>query len=138
MENQGNKRKRITAYFSPETIKKCGSGMALDGCISRSDFIERAVCFYSGYLAGNTHTDFFASAISDMVEGTISVTESRIAKLLFKIAVEMAKLEQMLASINDMDDETMKRLHIRCVNEVKRLNGIIKMEDAVKYQRGEQ
>ena len=49
----------------------------------------------------------------------------------------MAKLEQMLASINDMDEETMRRLHIRCINEVKKINGIIKMEDAVRYQRGD-
>ena len=60
------------------------------------------------------------------------------ARLLFKIAVEMAKLESMLAVINDMDEETMKRLHIRCMNEVKKINGIIKMEDAVKYQRSDE
>ena len=47
----------------------------------------------------------------------------------------MAKLEQMLAAINEMDDETIERLHKCCVDEVKKINGIIKMEDAVKYQR---
>ena len=70
------------------------------------------------------------------MSGIVKTSENRIARLLFKIAVEMAKLEQMLASINDMDEETMRRLHIRCVNEVKKINGIIKMEDAVRYQRG--
>lgn len=56
----------------------------------------------------------------------------------FQIAVEMAKLESMLAAINDMDEATMRRLHIRCVNEVKKINGILTMEDAVRYQRSDE
>ena len=44
----------------------------------------------------------------------------------------------MLATINEMDEETLRRLHIRCVNDVKKINGIIRMEDAVKFQRGEE
>ena len=71
------------------------------------------------------------------MEGTAKSLENRFGRLLFKIAVEMAKLEQMLAAINEMDDETIERLHKRCVDEVKKINGIgiIRMEDAVKYQR---
>jgi len=71
-----------------------------------------------------------------MIEGTISQTETRLARLLFKVAVEMAKLQEMIASVNDMDDETLRKLHIRCVEEVKRINGIISIEDTVKKRRG--
>ena len=81
--------------------------------------------------------DFLSDVLLQAIKGTVASSENRIARLLFKIAVEMAKLEQMLASINDMDEETMRRLHIRCINEVKKINGIIKMEDAVRYQRGD-
>ncbi len=84
------------------------------------------------------NVDFMAQVIVESVSGTVKTSENRLARLLFKIAVEMAKLEQMLATINDMDEETLRRLHIRCVNDVKKLNGIIRMEDAVKFQRGEE
>lgn len=136
MEEQ--KKKRITAWLSEDSLKKCDAGVKLDDCRSRSDFVERAVCFYAAYLSAEMHTDFFAPVILQMVEGAVASTENRIARLLFKIAVEMAKLEQMLASINDMDEETIRKLHIRCVNEVKKINGILKMEEAVKYQREEE
>lgn len=43
----------------------------------------------------------------------------------------------MLATINDMDEETRRRLHIHYVNDMKKINGIISMEDAVKFQREE-
>ena len=105
---------------------------------TRSDYIEQAIHFYAGHLAMERNTDYIARAIHESISGTVKTSENRLARLLFKIAVEMAKLEQMLATINEMDEETLRRLHIRCVNDVKKINGIIRMEDAVKFQRGEE
>lgn len=64
----------------------------------------------------------------------IKGTEQRLARLLFKFAVELGKLSHMTASINDVDDETLRKLHAMCVNEVRKINGIIDYEDAVDYQ----
>ena len=134
METKNN---RITARLSDEILRKCESAMLLSGCGVRNDFTTQAIDFYAGYISMQKNVDFLAKAILEAVSGTVKVSENRIARLLFKIAVEMAKLEQMLATINDMDEETLRRLHIRCVNDVKKINGIISMEDAVKFQRGE-
>ncbi len=134
MEGKTNK---VTIRLTDETMKKCEEGMLVSGCAIRNDFVERAIEFYAGYLSAQTHMDFLAGAIMESVSGTVKTSENRLARLLFKIAVEMAKLEQMLATINEMDEETLRRLHIRCVNDVKKINGIIRMEDAVKFQRGE-
>ncbi len=134
MENKANK---ITIRLTDEMLKKCEEGMEISGCGIRNDFVERAIEFYTGYLSTQTHTDFLADALVESIAGTVKTSENRIARLLFKIAVEMAKLEQMLAVINEMDEETIQRLHIRCVNDVKKLNGILRMEDAVRFQRGE-
>ena len=111
--------------------------MLLSGCTVRNDFITQAIDFYAGYISMQKNVDFMAKVILEAVSGTVKLSENRIARLLFKIAVEMAKLEQMLATINNMDEETLWRLHIRCVNDVKKINGIISMEDAVKFQRRE-
>ena len=54
--------------------------------------------------------------------------------LFLKLAVEVGALTHMLAAINEIDDETEK-LRIMCVDEVKRINGIINFEKAVRYQR---
>ena len=35
------------------------------------------------------------------------------------------------------DDETLKRLRARCVQEVKQTGGAVTFDAAVKYQRGE-
>lgn len=131
------KKQRCTVWLTKEAVLKSDAGMVQEELPSRSDYIERAIHFYAGHLAMGHNTDYIAQAIHESVSGTVKTSENRLARLLFKIAVEMAKLEQMLATINDMDEETLRRLHIRCVNDVKKLNGIISMEDAVKFQRGE-
>lgn len=135
MEQEKYKKKRYTVWLSDEAIQKSDAAISSKRFPTRSDFIEKAISFYSGYLFEDDHLDFLSGVLLQAVKGTVVSSENRIARLLFKIAVEMAKLEQMLASINDMDEETMRRLHVRCVNEVKKINGIIKMEDAVQYQR---
>lgn len=129
------KNNKITIRLSDETLKKCNEGMDITNCKVRNEFIEKAIEFYSGYVSAEVHSEFLSDVITESMEGIAKALENRFGKLLFKIAVEMAKLEQMLASINEMDDETIERLHKRCVDEVKKINGIIKMEDAVKYQR---
>ena len=35
----------------------------------------------------------------------------------------------------DEDDETLRQLHVMCVNEVRKINGVIDCEDAVRYQK---
>ena len=129
------KNNKITIRLSDETLKKCNEGMDITNCKVRNEFIEKAIEFYSGYVSAEVHSEFLSDTVTDSMEGIAKALENRFGKLLFKIAVEMAKLEQMLAAINEMDDETIERLHKRCVDEVKKINGIIKMEDAVKYQR---
>ena len=133
-----DKKNKITIRISDETLKRCNEGMSISNCKVRNDFIERAIKFYSGYVSSQTHTDFLSDVITESMTGIVKTAENRLARLLFKIAVEMAKLESMLAAINDMDEATMRRLHIRCVNEVKKINGILTMEAAVRYQRSDE
>jgi len=125
-------------WLSPDALRRMDAAVVLVSCKSRSDFIERAVNFYAGYLSANEHTDFLADVIAQMVAGTISVTENRLARLQFKEAVELAKLSHMLAAVSDVDEETLRRLHVKCVDEVKRINGVVNFEHAVQFQNNQQ
>lgn len=56
---------------------------------------------------------------------------------MFKIAVELGAVTHMLAALNEIDDETLFKLRMMCTDEVKRINGIINFEKAVRYQRND-
>ena len=69
------------------------------------------------------------------MEGLVMDSEHRISRNLFKIAVEMAMMMNILASMQEIDDITLQRLRGECVREVKRLNGSFTFEDAVEWQK---
>ena len=127
-------KKRMAAYFQPETIKKIEQGYRGDNCASKTEFIEKAVKFYIGYLNEEDNINYLSPMITETVKAQIKGTEQRLARLLFKVAVELGKLSHMTAAVNEVDDETLDKLHAMCVNEVRRINGIIDYEDAAEYQ----
>lgn len=97
-----------------------------------SEFIEKAIMFYIGYLS---QQDNLSPMITETVKAQINGTEQRLAHLLFKVAVELGKLTHLLAVANDVDDETLRQLLVMCINEVRKINGAINCEDAVRYQK---
>ena len=127
-------KKRMAVYFQPETIKKIEQEYREDNCASKTEFIEKAVKFYIGYLNEEDNINYLSPMITETVEAQIKGTEQRLARLLFKVAVELGKLSHMTAAVNEVDDDTLDKLHAMCVNEVRRINGIIDYEDAAEYQ----
>ena len=125
----------MAVYFQPETIKKIEQEYKEDNCASKTEFIEKAVKFYIGYLRQQEEVNYLSPLITETVKAQIKGTEQRLARLLFKVAVELGKLSHMTAAMNDVDDETLRNLHAMCVNEVRKINGIIDYEDAVEYQK---
>lgn len=128
-------KEKMAVYFQPETMRKIEQEYKDDNCASKTEFIEKAVTFYIGYLRQQEEVNYLSPLITETVKAQIKGTEQRLARLLFKVAVELGKLSHMTAAINDVDDETLDKLHAMCVNEVRKINGIIDYEDAVDYQK---
>ena len=128
-------KEKMAVYFHPETIKKIEQEYKEDNCASKTEFIEKAVKFYIGYLRQQEEVNYLSPMITETVKAQIKDTEQRLARLLFKVAVELGKLSHITAAINDVDDETLDKLHAMCVNEVRKINGIIDYEDAVDFQQ---
>lgn len=128
-------KQKMAVYFQPETIKKIEQEYHKDNCASKTEFIENAVKFYIGYLRQQEEINYLSPMITETVKAQIKGTEQRLARLNFKVAVELGKLSHITAVLNDVDDETLKSLHSMCVTEVRKINGIIDYEDAVAYQQ---
>lgn len=130
---------KISLKIFPDTISIADTLYEHDNCSSRSEFIEKAVRFYCGYLLNKEHTatEFIAPQLATITEGIVRGSEQNLSRAMFKIAVELGALTHMLAAANDVDDATLYKLRLMCTDEVKRINGIINFEKAVKYQRSE-
>ena len=126
---------KFPLWAYPKTLKDVEVHYKNDNCKSQSEFIEKAIKFYVGYLDEEKNVNYISPMITETVKAQIKGTEQRLARLIFKVAVELGKLSHMTAAMNDVDDETLKSLHAMCVNEVRKINGIIDYENAVEYQK---
>lgn len=129
-------KEKMAVYFQPETLKKISEEYRNDNCSSKSEFVDKAVSFYIGYLRQQNEVDYLSPLITETVKSQIAGTEQRLARLLFKVAVELGKLSHMTAAIHNIDEETLHSLQEMCVLEVRKINGIIDYEDAFRYQKG--
>lgn len=140
-ENDGVTAEKIKfpLYVFPETMKTVDILYKSDNCSSRTEFMEKAIRFYCGYLLQNKPelVDYLAPQLATLTEGIVKGTEQRLTRALFKVAVELGAVSHMLAAIHGIDDDTMIKLRAMCTDEVKRINGIINFEKAVRYQRSD-
>lgn len=135
--NQTHKAKNRTAvWLYPETIVKMDSMLDTDNTKSRSEFIEKALQFYMGYLASENTVEYLPKVLVSAMQGILRETENRNSSNLFRLSVEMSMMMNILAAGLEISDEDLRKLRGRCVNEVKKTKGKISIEDAVKFQQG--
>ena len=129
---------RIPLWIYPSTDGEIENTYKSDNCKSKSEFIEKAVKFYLGYLKQERNINYLSPRITSSVEAVIHGSEQRLSRNLFKMAVELGKLSHMIAVDNNVDDETLQELHAMCVDEVRHINGCISFERAVRFQNDEE
>ena len=127
---------RFQMRISPDTDSKIKKAMEVDNCQSQNEFVEKALRFYCGYVSASNSLEVLPPLLASAIRGSIQDTENRIARLLFKMAVELDMTMNVVAGGFKVSDDTLKQLRARCVQEVKKTGGTISFEDAVKYQRG--
>lgn len=90
----------------------------LANCGSQSEFVEKAVRFYDGYLKVQNAGAFLPHAVADVLKGTLGVSANRMAKLLFNLTVEHNITNHLLAADRGYDtrgiQQAARRQRPRC------------------------
>ena len=74
--------------------------------------------------------DIIASTLKDITRES----DNRQGRLLFKLAVELAILQNVVAANYGISKTDLERLRGICVNEVKKINGSITFDEAIRWQ----
>lgn len=130
-----NKRK-FPLWARPETLDKVEGIYREDNCRSKSEFIEKAVEFYYGYLTSKDKNGYLPSVVTSTLKSIVAESDNRQNRMLFKLAVEVAILQNLMATTQEIDPLSLERLRGECVKEVRRLNGSFSFEDAYDWQKG--
>ena len=130
---KGKRKFLLWAY--PSTLELMKNTYRKTNCRTQSEFIERAIQYYCGHVNAADDVSYLPNAFLSNMKSLVNESDTRQGRMMFKLAVEMAMMMNILASIQDIDGETLNRLRHECINEVKRLNGGFSMEDAVAWQK---
>ena len=129
-------KERITVWLYPSTLEVIDKMVQQGNYKSRSEYLETAARFYAGYLSGQEASAYLPPALVAALRGTVQDSENRIARLLFKLTVEISMMMNVLAAGMEISDENLRQLRARCIREVKQTNGRINFKDAIDYQKG--
>lgn len=128
------KKEKLVFYIHPQDIGELDNFISISPYKSRSEFIVRAIHFYGGYLRSTSDNRYLPLAIESSLKGIVDVSEDRIARLLFKLAVELSMAMNVLASTCEIDEETLKNLRGKCIQDIKKSVGNIDLSEIIKYQ----
>ncbi|NBK80026.1 ribbon-helix-helix protein, CopG family [bacterium D16-76] len=125
---------KFALWLHPDTLAKVKELYRQDDCRSKSEFIEKAIRFYIGCLTAEDGTSYLPNAFLSNMKSIVAESDNRQSKMIFKLAVELAMLMNVVAASSEIDEISLARLRGECVQEVKRLNGNFRFEDAVEWQ----
>lgn len=129
-------KKRIPVWLYPKTLQQMDDCLDKANCKSRSEYIEKAILFYNGYLFAKDSSPYLPIMLTSAMSGMIEASENRTSRLLFKLAVELSMLMNLYAAQNGVEAEVLTKLRGKCIQDVKRTNGAIHLESIVEYQKG--
>ena len=130
-------KKKFPLWMHPKTQRQVKEWYQKDNCGSQSEFIEKAIQFYCGYISAENSMKFLPTALTSAMAGVVESSENRMARLLFKLSVEMSMMMNIIASNAEIDETLLQRLRGKCVADVKKSVGSVTFEDVVKFQKGE-
>ena len=126
---------RIPAWLRPSTIRRMDGWLETANCKSRSEFIEKLLHFYTGYLGTEDTSEYLSDALVATLHEIVTGSANRTNSLLFKCAVEQGVMAHTIAAHFGDAMEDRRALRGYVTDEVKRTNGQIRFEDAQDIQR---
>ena len=128
-------KEQMTIRLYPETRRQMDSWLEESNSKNRNEFVEKALRFYMGYLGTENITEYLSDALVATLRGIIADSTNRTNGILFKCAVEQGIMAHTIAAHFRADPIHTRELRAYAVDEVKRTNGQVSFESAVRSQR---
>ena len=122
---------KMTIRLSPITEFRLERDYRLDGSRSINEFIERAIAHYQDLLEAEQN-EMLPAAIQSAIDGRLGMFEDRLARLFYKLAVEMDMGISAVLDCIRMDSDYLRKLRADSVKNVKATNGLLTFEQKVR------
>ena len=124
---------KMTIRLSPITEFRLERDYRLDGSRSKNEFIERAITRYQDLLEVEQN-ETLPTAIQSAIDGRLGMFEDRLARLFYKLAVEMDMGMSAILDCIQIDADYLRKLRSDSVKNVKATNGLLTFEQKAREQ----
>ena len=77
---------RTVVWLDAGLVPRMDGWLKADNCKNRSEFINKALRFYMGYLGTEDNTAYLSKAILTAIQGTLDDNNNRLCRVIFKCA----------------------------------------------------
>lgn len=130
-----NQIKRTVVWLDAGVMSRMDGWLAADNCKNRSEFVNKALRFYMGYLATEDTSVFLSRTLVDTLQGIVADSHNRLRTTIFKWCVELNMMGHTIAAHFRADPINRRELRAYAVDEVRRTNGQISFDAALDQQR---
>ena len=128
-------KKKYAYWMYPSMVKEIEKSLESANATSKSDFVCQAVKFYIRFLHLGKSMNLIAPLLEQTVHNEAESVERNLSEMMFKIAVELGVLSNVICAAHNYSDETVSSLRENVAEEVASTNGLFSFEDAYDWQR---
>ena len=123
--------------FTPRTVELLETHKYVTNG-SAVDFVTAAIANYCADIDGAKNLDILCDRIYKIFSAEVGSQANRMAHLLFKIAVELAIQNHLLAAgYVNLTDSEMRSIRNQATNTVRKSRGFLSFEAALEVERGQ-
>ena len=121
MSKKRGKMIKRSIRMEEDTYESISNLLAEANVRSVTDFINNAVEFYAGYLSSGKSQDYLIKTVSSMMDAKFDLSEDRTDGMLFKLAVEVAMQNRILAKAIRIGEEEIAAIREKAMDDVRRI-----------------
>ena len=130
-----DKKHKVALYIKDSTLDIAKELYEKDNCRSVSEFITKAIEFYGGFVTNaKLNENYVPQVVLATFKSLINSSEKRQNGSLYRIAVELSMIKNILAFQNGIGETSLNKLRGDCESEVRKINGTLSFEEAIRWQ----
>ena len=120
---------KISVWLQDTTIDAINDLYRKENCRRKSEFIEKAIMFYIGFISSNYNPTYLPTIITSTIKSIVRDSNKQLERVVFKLAVELAMTMNIVASDRNLSEDFLRDLRKNCREEVKEVHGDFTFND---------
>lgn len=129
-------KERFQCWLTKEVKDQMRELYKTDNCSTMNEFVEKALVFYIGYISSDRSEEFISKTLLCEMQAMFSELESKDSRALFKLAVEIGVLGDLVARFVNVPFAEVEATRDYIAEQVKATNGAYDLGESMTYHYG--